>query len=96
VLDLVLAEAAIVLGYASSEALSQGRAFRELGFDSVTAVDLRNRLVRVTGLTLPSTLVFDYPTPLDLTEYLGTRLHGAAPVARSRERAGRRRRAGRG
>ncbi len=75
-LDLVLAEAAIVLGHASPDALSERRAFRDVGFDSLTAVDLRNRLAAVTGLGLPSTMVFDYPNPLALTEFLRARLEG--------------------
>ncbi|MCC3775995.1 type I polyketide synthase, partial [Streptomyces sp. UNOB3_S3] len=76
-LDLVRGEAATVLGHASPDVLSEQRAFREVGFDSLTAVDLRNRLSNVTGLTLPSTMVFDYPTPLALVTFLRTRVAGS-------------------
>jgi hypothetical protein len=71
--------AAAALGHPGLESISAGRAFRELGFDSVLAVDLRNRLRAVTGLDLPSSLVFDYPTPIGLTEHLLGLLH--APTA---------------
>ncbi|TQE14445.1 beta-ketoacyl synthase, partial [Streptomyces ipomoeae] len=72
--NLVRAHAAEVLGYSDSGSVGARRAFQELGFDSLTAVELRNRLGTATGLRLTATMIFDRPTPAAVAGYLRERL----------------------
>ncbi|WSG19370.1 SDR family NAD(P)-dependent oxidoreductase [Nonomuraea sp. NBC_01738] len=74
ILQVIRAHVAAVLGYGTADDVEATRSFKELGFDSLTAVELRNRLNVATGLRLPATLAFDYPTPVALAAHLRTEI----------------------
>ncbi|MEU5170817.1 type I polyketide synthase, partial [Streptomyces mutomycini] len=76
-LDLVRQQVAFVLGHRNTSRIPADRPFQQLGFDSLTAVELRNLLQKETGLGLPTTLVFDCPNPAALADHLRVRLFGA-------------------
>nr|WP_265869922.1 type I polyketide synthase [Streptomyces drozdowiczii] len=81
VASVVRASVATVLGHGSPDSVNEQRPFKDFGFDSLASVELRNRLAAATGLTLPATLVFDYPTPRAVTGYLLERVLGASTPA---------------
>ena len=81
--ELVRATVAQVLGHGDDSGIDMAAAFKELGFDSLTAVELRNHLTASTGLRLPSTLIFDYPSPAAVAGYLAGQV---APAEQAAER----------
>jgi acyl carrier protein len=74
VLDGIRADIAAILGHASADAISANTAFNRIGFDSLTTIELRNRISRRTGVQLPATFVYDWPTPAALADHLRTDL----------------------
>ena len=70
VLDGIRADIAAILGHASADAISANTAFNQIGLDSLTTIELRNRISGRTGIQLPATFVYDWPTPESLADHL--------------------------
>jgi acyl transferase domain-containing protein/NADPH:quinone reductase-like Zn-dependent oxidoreductase/acyl carrier protein len=85
--ELIRSEVAAVLGHGSAVAIEPERSFKDLGFDSLAAVELRNRLKAITGLPLPATVVFDYPSSAALADHLLAEASASGPAKRVAVRA---------
>ncbi|HLL65087.1 MAG TPA: SDR family NAD(P)-dependent oxidoreductase [Micromonosporaceae bacterium] len=86
-LDVVCADVAVVLGHATGQRTDPDQTFRDLGFDSVTAIELKNRLVASTGLRVSPTAIFDHPNPVALARHLAETYDAQAPQTRVDEPA---------
>ena len=80
-MELVCTQVGIVLGHTANSGIDADQAFQDLGFDSLSAVELRNRLKTATALTLSPTLIFDYPTPSTLAHHLHQQVNGTEQKA---------------
>ncbi len=87
VLEVVVAHVAAVLGHESADDIDPERTFKELGFDSLSSLDLRNRLGQATDVRLPSTVIFDYPTPVAVAGFLHRQVSGETAPATAVRRA---------
>ncbi|SDY87973.1 pimaricinolide synthase PimS1 [Amycolatopsis xylanica] len=85
ILELVTAQVAGTLGHDSADAIDANRAFTDIGFDSLAAVELRNRLNSATGLRLTATLIFDYPTPRALAKHIGSKVSTVESAPKSKK-----------
>ncbi|QXJ26135.1 SDR family NAD(P)-dependent oxidoreductase [Actinomadura graeca] len=85
-LNHVRQQAAAAIGHTGADAIPASKPFQELGFDSLTAVQVRNQLNATTGLRLPTTILFDHPTPLELADHLLSELSGGRQAAAERPR----------
>ena len=79
--EMVCLQAGAVMGHPAPEEIDPDTAFQDLGFDSLTAVELRNRVKTATGLTLSPTLIFDHPTPTAVAFYVGRQITESRDVA---------------
>ncbi|NGO73301.1 type I polyketide synthase, partial [Streptomyces boncukensis] len=85
-MDLVRSETSLILGREAQDGIDPAASFKDLGFDSATAIELRNRLAAATGLRLPATLLFDHPSPEQLVDRLRAEMSGTRRAVRAPRR----------